>query len=256
MIYHFNEVPIFYEVTGEGPHMLLLHGFLESSTIWSTIVSELSRDNTMVTLDLPGHGKSGCIAETHSMELMAEVVYSLLKYLKIKSASFVGHSMGGYVALAFAEKYEHKIGSLVLLNSTTKTDSAVRKRNRERALKIISVNKRAFINMAFAHMFVESSRERYASEFDSLTKEAFTFPTEGIIAMIRGMKERKDRARILENFRRDKYVICGEEDPVVPITVSKEIALTTHSKLIILQGGHMSWLENKDEIVKFLHFIE
>ena len=109
MIYHFNEVPIFYEVTGEGPHMLLLHGFLESSTIWSTIVPELSGDNTMVTLDLPGHGKSGCIAETHSIELMAEVVYSLLKYLKIKSVSFVGHSMGGYVALAFAEKYEHKI---------------------------------------------------------------------------------------------------------------------------------------------------
>jgi len=256
MIYHFNEVPIFYEVTGEGPHMLLLHGFLESSTIWSTIVPELSGDNTMVTLDLPGHGKSGCIAETHSMELMAEVIYSLLKYLKIKSVSFVGHSMGGYVALAFAEKYEHKIGSLVLLNSTTKTDSAVRKRNRERALNIISVNKRAFINMTIAHLFVESSRERYVSEFAGLTKEAFTFPTEGIMAVIRGMKERKDRARILENFRRDKYVICGEEDPVVPITVSKEIALTTHSKLIILQGGHMSWLENKDEIVKILHFIE
>jgi pimeloyl-ACP methyl ester carboxylesterase len=91
MIYHFNEVPVFYEVTGEGPHMLLFHGFLESSSIWSTIVTVLSRDNTMVTMDLSGHGKSGCIAETHSMDLIAEVVHSLLKFLKIKSVSFVGH---------------------------------------------------------------------------------------------------------------------------------------------------------------------
>jgi pimeloyl-ACP methyl ester carboxylesterase len=70
------------------------------------------------------------------------------------------------------------------------------------------------------------------------------------------MKERKDRTRVLEKFRREKYVICGEEDPVVPISASKEIASTTQSKLIILQGGHMSWLENEDEIVKVLRFIE
>jgi len=256
MIYYFNEVPIFYEVTGEGPHMLLLHGFLESSTIWSSIVTQLTRDYTLVTLDLPGHGKSGCIAKTHSMELMAEVLHSLLKFLKIKSVSFVGHSMGGYVALAFAEKYEQNIGRLVLLNSTTTEDSPERKQNRERALNVISVSKRGFINMAISHLFAESSRDRYVSEIADLTKEAFTFPTEGITAAIHGMKERKDRTGILENFRREKYVICGEEDPVVPISVSKEIASITQSKLIILQGGHMSWLENEDETVKVLHFIE
>ncbi len=256
MIYHFNEVPIFYEVTGVGPHMLLLHGFLESSTIWSTIVPELSKYNTLVILDLPGHGKSGCVAETHSMELMAEVVHSLLKFLKIKSVSFVGHSMGGYIALAFAEKYEHNIERLVLLNSTANEDSTEQKRNRKRALNIISVSKRAFINMAISHLFIESSRVRYASEIADLTKEAFTFPTEGITAAISGMKERKDRTRVLEKFRREKYVICGEEDPVVPLSASKEIASTTRSKLIILEGGHMSWLENEDETVKVLHFIE
>ena len=256
MIYHFKEVPIFYDLTGEGPYMLLVHGFLESSTIWSTIVNDLSGSYTLVTLDLPGHGKSGCVAETHSMELMAEVVHSLLNYLKIKSVSLVGHSMGGYVALAFAEKYEQNIERLVLLNSTTTEDSADRKQNRERALKLISVNKRGLINMTIAHLFVESSRKHYASEIAGLTKEAITFPTEGITAMIRGMKERKDRTRILQNFRRKKYFICGKEDPVVPISTSREIALITDSKLIILQGGHMSWLENKSETVKILRFIE
>jgi pimeloyl-ACP methyl ester carboxylesterase len=137
--------------------MLLLHGFLESSTIWSTIVTELSGDNTLVTMDLPGHGKSGCIAGTHSMELMAEVVHSLLIFLKIKSVSFVGHSMFGYVALAFAEKFEQNMERLILLNSTTTKDSPIRKQNRERGLNVISANKRAFINMTISHLFAESS---------------------------------------------------------------------------------------------------
>jgi pimeloyl-ACP methyl ester carboxylesterase len=105
-------------------------------------------------------------------------------------------------------------------------------------------------------MFVDSSRASYASEIAGLTKEALTFPTEGIAAAILGMKERKDRTRFLENFRREKYVICGEEDPVVPILASKEIVSTTQSELIVLQGGHMSWLENKHATVKVLRFIE
>jgi pimeloyl-ACP methyl ester carboxylesterase len=70
------------------------------------------------------------------------------------------------------------------------------------------------------------------------------------------MKERKDRRRFLENFQREKYVICGEEDPVVPISTSKEIPSTTQSKLIVLQCGHMSWPENKNTTVKILRFIE
>lgn len=255
MIYHFNEVAIFYKVTGKGPAVVLLHGFLESSTIWTSFVTELSKSKTIVTMDLPGHGKSGCVAETHSMELMAEVLHSFLKYLKIKSASIVGHSMGGYVALAFAEKYEQKTERLVLLNSTTAEDSAERKRNRQRALKVISENKKTFINMAINNLFVEGSREHYTSEIAYLKKEAFTFPTEGITAAIRGMKDRKDRTWVLENFRREKYIICGVEDPIVPVSASEEIALTTSSKLIILQGGHMSWLESRNEIAKILHFI-
>jgi hypothetical protein len=86
--------------------------------------------------------------------------------------------------LAFAEKYEQCIERLVLLNSTTTKDSTERKRNRERAIEVVSLNKKAFINMAIVQMFVDSSRASYASEIVLLTKEAFTFPTEGIIAAI------------------------------------------------------------------------
>jgi len=256
MIYHYKEVPVFYNLSGSGPVMVLLHGFLESSTMWSRFVPKLSGNKTILTIDLPGHGKSGCIAKTHSMELMATVVFSLLNYLKIEKASFVGHSMGGYVVLAFAEAYKQKATCLVLINSTSEEDSLERKLNRERALKLISKNKAAFINLAIPHLFTEESQLKYTQKISDLKKEAHTFSVAGIVAAIRGMKDRKDRTELLENFKNKKYIICGEDDPIVSVSTSKKIARTTHSELLLLQGGHMSWIENELEVLQVLHLID
>ena len=251
MIYHYNQVPIFYQITGQGPAVILLHGFLERSTMWFRLIPELIKKNTVITLDLPGHGKSGSIAGTHSMELMAEVVFSLLKYLKIESASFIGHSMGGYVTLAFAEAYEPMMDRLILLNSTSKADSPERKRNRERALVVISENKKLFIGSAINNLFTENARLKYPLEIATLKDQAYSFPVEGIKAAILGMKDRKDRTWVLEKFRREKYLICGDEDPIVPIADSKAIAAATQCELKVLHGGHMSWIENTAEMLKF-----
>ena len=256
MIYHFNQVPIFYEVMGKGPVTVLLHGFLESINMWSRFVAELSENKTIVIIDLPGHGKSGCLGETHTMELMAKVVFSLLKHLKIQTVSMVGHSMGGYVALAFVESHAQKVERLILLNSTTQEDTPERKVNRERAVTIMLKSKKAFINMTIPLLFAESSRSHYSSEIEDLKKEANTFPVEGIKAAVLGMKYRKDRTFVLEKFRREKYIICGDEDPIVPVTISKAIAAATNTKIKILEGGHMSWLENTVEFVKIWFLIE
>ena len=140
MITYYNETPIHYTVKGKGPSLVLLHGFLLSPSIWVDIAPILSKKNKVITIDLPGHGKSGCIADTHTMEMMAEVVNYILEENKIDQASFIGHSMGGYISLAFAEKYESKINTLVLLNSSTEADSSERKINRDRAIKIIKHN--------------------------------------------------------------------------------------------------------------------
>ena len=85
--------------------------------MWKPLLPQLSKNNTIITIDFPGHGKSGVISEIHSMELMAEVVDQLLQHLQISSATFIGHSMGGYVTLAYAEIYPHKIEKIILLNN-------------------------------------------------------------------------------------------------------------------------------------------
>ncbi len=256
MIYHYHDTPIFYEVQGTGPTLVLLHGFLESISMWSVIGKSLSEKYTVVTIDLPGHGKSGVITETHSMELMADVTYQILQHLGIKEMTLVGHSMGGYVALALAEANPETITHLILLNSTSQNDSPDRKKQRERALKFIEREKDMIVSMAINNLFSPEVREKYVLEIEQLKQEALTFPTEGIMAAIRGMKERKDRTYILKEFPKRKTLICGRKDPIIPFSASKTVSKMTQTALKILDGSHMSWIENRDEIVKILHFID
>ncbi len=152
MIYPYKNIPIYYETFGKGPAIVLLHGFLESSTMWKPLIPQLSKNNLVVTIDFPGHGKSGVISEIHSMELMAEVVDEIIQQLQISTATFIGHSMGGYVALAYTELFSEKVEKLILLNSTPVSDSEERKENRDRALKVIDKNPQAYISMAIGNL--------------------------------------------------------------------------------------------------------
>lgn len=241
---------------GKGDTIVLLHGFLLSSSIWKDLIPELSKKNKVVTIDLPGHGLSECISDIHSMELMAEVVLFVLKELKIEKASFIGHSMGGYISLAFAEKYPSKIETLVLLNSTTLPDSPERIKNRKRAIKVVENNAEIFIKMAIRALFHERDQKKYSSEIKTLINNACHFPIKGIIAAINGMKNRKERTSVLKSFKGKKYMICGEKDPIIAFTETKKVANYSKTTLIKVKSGHMSLTENIDEIVKIVHFID
>jgi len=255
MILQYYNTPIFYESTGKGPVVVLLHGFLESSTMWKKIIPELSKKNTVVSIDLPGHGKSGVVSETHTMELMADVVHTVLQHLNLASVTLIGHSMGGYVALAIAEKFPSEIKKLILLNSSPAEDSEERKENRKRALKVLVKNPEAFISMAISNLFSDKNRQKFTSEIDALKKEAYQYPLEGITAAIKGMMIRKDRTSQLKTFSKEKYMICAIDDPIMPIATSEILAKYSHTKLIEVPGGHMSHIESFKEIKEILLLI-
>ncbi|HBL79048.1 MAG TPA: alpha/beta hydrolase [Aequorivita sp.] len=255
MMFQFKNTPIHFETFGKGPAMVLLHGFLESSNMWNPLIPEFSKTNTLITMDFPGHGKSGVIAEIHTMELMAEVVQGLLQQLKISSATFIGHSMGGYVALAYAEMFSEKVEKLILLNSTPEADSEERRENRNRALKVIRQNPQAYISMAIGNLFAESSRERFDKRIAILKKEAFAFPVEGVTAAIKGMRDRKDRMAVLKNFTKPKYTILAKEDPILPVWDTKRIFDQCDASVKIIEGGHMSMIENEETVAEYLHLI-
>ena len=129
------------------------------------------------------------------LEDMANAVHAVLSELKIQKVTIVGHSMGGYVALAYSELYPENIKGLVLLNSTALEDNLDRKANRVRAIKAVKHNYTTFINMSIANLFSEENRSKLINEIENVKKEALKTPLQGIIAGI-GRYENKKRQTI------------------------------------------------------------
>ncbi|WP_034918226.1 alpha/beta hydrolase [Gillisia sp. CAL575] len=256
MIQIYKNTPLFYSSKGTGNPLVLLHGFLESSSIWHPFIEKLSEKRQVITIDLPGHGKSGNFKETHSMELMAEVVLYILQKLEVKEVTFIGHSMGGYVSLAFCKKFPILTKGLVLLNSTPESDNEERRKNRDRAIKIIRKSKNSYISMAISNLLSVKNRELFPEQLEKLKKEALNFSEEGIIAALKGMKIRTDETSTLALYNGTKYMIAGVNDPILKFSDAEIVANKTNCIFLPLSGGHLSFIENKNEIEKIMHFID
>jgi pimeloyl-ACP methyl ester carboxylesterase len=257
MILQYKGANIFYTDNGNGNPVILLHGFLENSNMWLPFVSSLSQNNRVVCIDLLGHGKTDCLGYINSMELMAEAVEAVLKHLKIKKSIFVGHSMGGYVALAFVEKNPKKVEGLCLMNSTAEADSPERKKNRDRAIIAVKENHKRFINMSISNLFRPKNRTIFLEEIKQIKEEALQTPLQGIIAALEGMKIRKDRTTLLNNTKQKLMMMISKKDPVLDYNALINQTKNTTVKVVEFSDGHMSHVENKKDLLKeLMHFVE
>lgn len=237
---------------GKGTAIVLLHGFLENQTMWEPFIADFSKKYRIITIDLLGHGETEPLGYVHSMEDNADVVHAVLSELKIRKAVFVGHSMGGYVALAFAELYADNVKGIVLLNSTSRADSDERKTNRDRAIKAVKQNYTNFVRLSIGNLFSENNRERLEEEIENVKTEALKTPLQGIVASLEGMKIRKDREVILHFASYPILLILGKNDPVLNYDESLEQVEGTAVKLLTFPDGHMSHIENRDDLKKEL----
>lgn len=234
---------------GKGAAVVLLHGFLENQSMWNDFIPELSKRNRVITIDLLGHGATECLGYVHSMEDQADMVHHVLMDLNIRKAILIGHSMGGYVALAFAELFPEYMKGLVLMNSTARADSAERKANRDRAIKAVKKDYTAFVRLSIANLFSEENRSKMTDEIERVKLEALQTPLQGIIAALEGMKGRKDREVLLHQTSFPKMLILGRKDGVLQYDENVTQIEGTNVQLISLPDGHMSHLENKSEVL-------
>ncbi len=248
----YKNTKISYSDSGKGGAIVLLHGFLENQKMWQEFVPELSKKHRIITIDLLGHGATGCLGYVHSMEDNADAVHAVLSELRIRKSMFVGHSMGGYVALAFAELYPENIKGFVLLNSTSVADSEERKANRDRAIKAVKKDYMSFIRLSIGNLFSPDNREKFADEIEKVKLEALKTPLQGIVASLEGMKIRKNREVILHLTPYPKMLIIGKKDPVLIYPESREQIEGTKVKLVTFPDGHMSTIENKEELKEVL----
>ncbi|MFY0713402.1 alpha/beta hydrolase [Seonamhaeicola sp. NFXS20] len=257
MILEYKGTNIFYTDTGKGTAVVLLHGFLESSKIWDSFIPTLSKKNRVICIDLLGHGKTGCLGYIHSMELMAETVDAVLKHLRIRKSIFIGHSMGGYVALAFAEKNPDNVKGLCLMNSTASADTPEKRKNRDRGIQAVKQNHKTFIRIAISNLFTPKNQTIFKNEIEDLVDNCLQTPLQGIIAALEGMKIRDDREVLLHFSPYKKMMIIGKNDPALDYNQLISQTKNTEVKIVEFEGGHMSFIENKEELLSSLiHFIE
>ena len=256
MIFYYQNQPIYYTQNGSGKVLLLLHGFLESSAIWEDYIKILSTKYTIITIDFPGHGKTPFLKDINTMPLMANIVFRLLDILKISEVKIMGHSMGGYVALSFLEMYAEMVTTIILLNSTPEKDNQERIISRKRSLQLLQKNKDVYLKMAINNLFSPNSKEKYKTEIKQLIKESLSYKKNSIAAFVEGMMLRKDYTNLLKISNIKKFILAGEEDPLITHDNLLTLAIQTNTTFISLSGSHMGWLENKGELLNFLLLID
>ncbi len=247
-----------YNDSGHGFPLVLLHGFCEDRTLWKYCEKELARHYRVITPDLPGFGESRLEETTVSMEYFSEQLKSLLDNLKINKCVMIGHSLGGYIMLAFAEKYENYLTGIGMFHSTAFADSEEKKENRNKTIAFIEKHGVPMFAESFvAPLFSLRNRDLFKTEIKELIQTAAATSEVGVIETTKAMRDRKDRIEVLKNANVPVLFVVGKLDGAVPLEKSLEQCyLPKHSIVHFLEGtGHMGMIERKQETITILqHF--
>lgn len=243
---------ICYQDRREGHAIVLLHGFLEDMSMWDYFVDKLSKTYRVITIDLPGFGESDCLDGPHSMDNLAHVVEEVLDHCQIEQYLLIGHSMGGYVTLAFAALFPEKLKGICLFHSHALGDSPEQQINRDRVIAVVEADKGNFIFSFFPDLFAKENIPSFMDEIDDLHDKAMKLSPEAIIKSLEGMKKRESHLDVLVQADFPVMFILGKQDSRIPFErVLAQAALPKRGEILVLDGvGHMGHMEARDYCLK------
>jgi pimeloyl-ACP methyl ester carboxylesterase len=255
---------IFYRTEGKGQPVIFLHGFAEDGTIWDKQVEFLERSVLLIIPDLPGSGKSIIdddeqlpTANGHpiTIEDYANCINAILDAEQITTCIIIGHSMGGYITLAFAEKYPDKLKAFGLFHSTAYADSEEKKTMRRKSIEFIRKHGAAeFIKQSTPNLFLDLYKDQHPEIIEELIERYNNFKPDALVSYYEAMIQRPNRTTVLQNFKGPILFIIGEKDNAVPLGHSLEQShLPGLAYIHILENAaHMGMLEETGEVNKFL----
>lgn len=235
---------------GKGTAVVLLHGFLENKQMWKSVSKELSKKYRVISIDLLGHGNTDNKSYIHTMEQQAEMVKFVLNSLKLRRYFLIGHSMGGYVALAFAHLYPKNVKGISLMNSTALPDSEEKRKNRDRGIKTVKKNHTLFIKTAIPMLFSEKNRTVFKTEIEKVIEQALHTSVQGVVASLEGMKIRKDFSNFYTSAPFPMQLIIGKQDTALNYQDLRKQVANTNTNVVEFLGGHMSHIENKEALIR------
>jgi pimeloyl-ACP methyl ester carboxylesterase len=239
-------IHVHYTLRGKGETIVLLHGYLESGRIWDSYAEHLQDRFRVLSVDLPGHGASGVWGTTHSMDDLATVVKEVTDAEGLEKIILAGHSMGGYVTMAFADLYPGRLQGYVLFHSTCFSDNQEKKENRDREISLVLCGKKhQIINVNIPKAFADENLRSMKKEVALARKIALQNPDQGIIALLNGMKERPDRSAVLSDPKVPLLLIGGMKDNYISAEVfDRLVYIAPHASVLRLgHSGHMGFME-------------
>jgi pimeloyl-ACP methyl ester carboxylesterase len=253
----FRNTRVRFSDTGQGRTLVLLHGFPETLQVWDEFSVKLARHFRVIAIDLPGHGETPSIGYVHSMELFAECIKTVLDSLHLRKYVLVGHSMGGYAALAFAELYPMHLSGLCLFHSTASAESDEKKRDRERVIGLVKNGTSHYLNDVIVSLFAQEHVGDYRDDIRELKHMAQSMTAQSVINAQEGMKDRPRRDGVLKSAKYPVLFIAGKKDRIVPLQVVLDQAkgIQQAGVLVLENSGHMGFMEEKklsqDNLLRF-----
>lgn len=254
--------------------LVLIHGFAEDSSIWDHQTAYLKNNHRLIIPDLPGSGRSSLLPDDTSsplpgnpfsplsgnsssplsgnsgMEELAGAVKAILDAEEVSECILVGHSMGGYITLAFAELYPEMVKAFGLFHSTSYADSEEKKAARRKGIDFIRKNGAApFIKQTTPNLFSETSRSGHPEWVGTLIEKYTGFNPDALIRYYEAMIRRPDRSHVLRQFPRPVLFVLGQEDNTIPLTIGlQQSHIPNVSYIYILEhAGHMGMLESSSQ---------
>lgn len=254
-----NKLAYYDSKPGEGNlALLLLHGFCGSSAYWERVLPLIAPSIRTIVPDLRGHGRSGASSdEVYSMELFSEDIHGLLAELGIEKAIVLGHSLGGYITLAFAQRYAAQLAGFGLIHSTSYADTEQAKAGRvEAANRLLAEGIQPFVDGLAPKLFAPAHLASMAGEVEQVRQIGYRTSAAGAAATALGMRERPERHHVLQQAKVPVLLIAGENDGVVPPEKTL-IELPVPARAVLLENcGHMGMLEAPEQLAaEITHFI-
>lgn len=250
----YQEKRIYYRIKGKGPLVLLLHGFGETGSVWDQTLQALGTDYTIIVPDLPGSGQSEAINDM-SMEGIADCMALLSAEHSPAPHCLIGHSMGGYIALAYAERYPNRLKGLGLFHSTAQADLPAKVETRKKAIDFIRTHGvPAFMDLAIPGLFAPHTIQEHPELIEKQLKEAHNFLASSVVSYYNAMMNRPDRCKVLEKFDHPVLFVLGHFDTLLP--PEDLLRQTTRSKKSYIytmeRSGHMGMIEEPEKTKQIL----
>ena len=232
--------------TGAGKNLVFLHGFCESSDIFELLVPDLAKNYRVLSIDLPGHGGSDMVPGMHHIDEMARWLHRVMRVLKLKKFVLIGHSLGGYIGLAYAARYPQELAGLGLFHSSAGSDPDSRKEIRNKTIKLIEKHgKEPFLRSFIPKLFSKSQPEM----IERVYQLSLQTRTDAMLALTAAMRDRIDSTPLLEQLDIPVLFIIGGQDEFISRSQARDELLKSKKGIgcFLQDAGHAGFYESPEK---------